>query len=141
MLRPKKLKYNKKRKGRIKGLEYKTNKLSYGKYGLKALENGKISEYQIESSRKAIRRSLRRLGTLWIRIFPDTSITEKPIQVRMGKGKGAIKYWIAKVKPGTILFELDYISQELAYEALKRGSIKLPIKTKLVLKINDYTRN
>lgn len=135
MLKPRQLKFNKVRKGRIKGLEYRSNKVVFGTYGLKSLEVGKISQYQIEAARKSIRRKLRRQGTLWIRIFPDTPITQKPIQVRMGKGKGSVKYWVCKVKPGRILFELDKVSKEMTFEAFKRGSVKLPVKTKIVEKV------
>jgi len=128
-LQPKKTKYKKNRKGTLKKVEYNANKLRFGTIGLKALESGCISAKQIESARQAINRRLKRNGKIWIRIFPHISVTAKPIEVRMGKGKGSVKHWISKVKRGSVLFEIDGVSYNLAKTAFKTGSAKLPIKT------------
>tara|TARA_B100000795_G_scaffold134164_2_gene100179 strand:- start:1897 stop:2298 length:402 start_codon:yes stop_codon:yes gene_type:complete len=128
-LQPKKTKYKKNRKGTLKKIEYGANKLKFGTIGLKALESGCISAKQIESARQAINRRLKRNGKIWIRIFPHISVTAKPIEVRMGKGKGSVKHWISKVKRGSVLFEIDGVSYNLAKTAFKTGGAKLPIKT------------
>jgi len=136
MLMPKKTKFRKQRKGRIHGNAKGGTELNFGKYGLKALEPERITARQIEASRRAIMRHMRRVGKLWIRIFPDTPVTSKPLEVRQGKGKGAVEYWAAKVKPGRILFELDGVDEKLARGAFERAAAKLPIKTKFVKRID-----
>lgn len=132
MLSPKKTKYRKAFKGRIKGVATSGASVSFGSYGLKALEPSRITARQIEASRRAITRSMRRIGRLWIRIFPDLPVSTKPAEVRMGSGKGAPEYWACRVKPGRILFELDGVSRSLAEEAFNLAAEKLPIKTKFV---------
>jgi len=128
----KKTKYKKSRKGRLPKLEYRSNILKFGVFGLKALESGCISARQIEAARQAINRKIKRNGRVWVRIFPDLSITSKPIEVRMGKGKGAVSHWVARVGGGAILFEIDGIPKKLAVAALYTGSAKLPIKTLII---------
>jgi large subunit ribosomal protein L16 len=132
MLMPKKTKFKKQHKGRIHGDAKGGYELAFGSYGLKALTPERITSRQIEAARRAISRHMRRLGRLWIRIFPDVPVTSKPLGVRMGKGKGAVEYWIARVKPGRILFEMDGVKPEIAIEALTLASAKLPVKTKIV---------
>ena len=132
MLSPKRLKFRKQHKGRIHGLAKGGSELSFGMYGLKALSPERITARQIEAARRAITREMRRLGQLWIRIFPDVPVTDKPAEVRMGKGKGAVEYWICRVKPGRIMFELDGVKPEVAYEAFALAAAKLPVKTKVV---------
>ena len=130
MLFPKKTKFKKQFKGFIKNKTYRNNKIIYGTYGLKALEEARLTARQIESARGSISKKMKKLGFLWVRIFPDTPITSKPIEVRMGKGKGAVSTWAAKVRKGQILYEISGISLKNAQNALKSGSNKLPIKTK-----------
>ncbi|MFK7969731.1 MAG: 50S ribosomal protein L16 [Bacteroidia bacterium] len=132
MLQPKKTKYRKPQKGRLKGNAGRGNEVSFGSYGLKTLENGFITARQIEASRITISRAMKREGKFWIRIFPSKSITKKPAEVRMGKGKGSPEYWAAPVKPGCVLFELDGVPESVAREALRLAANKLPVKTKLV---------
>ena len=132
MLQPKRTKFRKAHKGRIHGLAKGGTKLNFGSYGLKAIQPEKVTARQIESARRAITRHLRRAGRVWIRIFPDVPVTKKPTEVRMGKGKGSVEFWAAKVKPGRIIFELDGVNEDLAKEALALGSAKLPIRTKFV---------
>ena len=132
MLAPKKVKRRKVQKGRMKGMSNRSNFVAYGTYGLKALESGWITSRQIESTRVSISRRVRKLGKMWIRIFPDKPITKKPAETRMGKGKGAPEYWVSVVKPGRILFEIDGMDFEEAKETFRACSHKLPIKTKLV---------
>jgi large subunit ribosomal protein L16 len=132
MLSPKKVKRRKVQKGRMKGMSNRSNFVAYGTYGLKALESGWITSRQIESTRVSISRRVRKLGKMWIRIFPDKPITKKPAETRMGKGKGAPEYWVSVVKPGRILFEIDGMNFEEAKETFRACSHKLPIKTKLV---------
>jgi len=132
MLSPKKVKRRKVQKGRMKGMSNRSNFVAYGTYGLKALESGWITSRQIESTRVSISRRVRKLGKMWIRIFPDKPITKKPAETRMGKGKGAPEYWVSVVKPGRILFEIDGMDLEEAKETFRACSHKLPIKTKLV---------
>jgi large subunit ribosomal protein L16 len=122
-------------KGRIHGMAKGGTDLNFGSYGLKALEPERITARQIEASRRAINRHLRRSGRLWIRVFPDTPVSSKPAEVRMGKGKGSVEYWACKVKPGRILFELDGVPQHLAEGAFERAAAKLPIKTKFVSRV------
>lgn len=132
MLMPKKVKYRKQQKGRNKGLAHRGSQLSFGDYGLKALEAGRISNRQIEAARIAINRYIKRGGKVWIRIFPDKPLTKKPAEVRMGKGKGSPEEWVAVVKPGRILYEMEGIDPERAMEALRLAAHKLPIRTKAV---------
>ena len=132
MLAPKKVKRRKVHTGRMKGMSNRSNFVAYGSYGLKALESGWITSRQIEATRISISRRVRKLGKMWIRIFPDKPITKKPAETRMGKGKGAPEYWVAVVKPGRILFEIDGLDEKEAEEAFSICSHKLPIKTKIV---------
>ncbi len=133
MLMPKRVKYRKQQRGRMKGNAQAGHYIAFGKYGLKALEPAWITSRQIEAARIAITRHIRRGGKVWIRIFPDKPVTKKPAETRMGKGKGSPEYWVAVVKPGRILFELEGVSEELAKEAMRLASHKLPIKTKFVV--------
>lgn len=132
MLLPKKTKFRKAHKGRIHGLSKGGTTLNFGSYGLKALEPERITSRQIEAARRAITRHLRRAGRVWIRIFPDVPVSSKPAEVRMGKGKGTPEFWVCRVKPGRVMFELDGVSQELAIGAFNRAAAKLPIKTKMI---------
>ncbi len=133
MLMPKRVKYRKKQRGRMKGNAQKGNYIAFGKYGLKAMESGWITSRQIEATRIAITRHVKRGGKVWIRIFPDKPVTKKPAETRMGKGKGSPEYWVAVVKPGRIMFELEGVDLELAKEAMRLASHKLPIKTKFIV--------
>jgi len=135
MLQPKKTKFRKMQKGRNKGIASKGNNVEFGSIGMRALGNSRITARQIESARKAINRHIKREGKLLIRIFPDKPITKKPIEVRQGKGKGSVEYWVALVKKGKILFELDGIEKGLAKQAFKLGSAKLPIKTDVIERV------
>ena len=132
MLSPKRVKYRKKQTGRMKGKAYRGSRLNFGDYGLQALECGEISSKQIEAARIAMTRRVKRGGKMWIRIFPDKPFTKKPAEVRMGKGKGSPEGWVAIIKPGRILYEMEGVSRDLAYEALRLAAHKLPIKTKFV---------
>ncbi len=132
MLAPKKIKYRKQQKGRIKGVAQRGNKLNFGDFGLKALGRGRITAQQIEAARIAITRHVKRKGKIWIRIFPDKPVTKKPAETRMGKGKGGVEYWVAPVKPGRILYEMEGVDEKTAREALRLASYKLPIPTKIV---------
>lgn len=132
MLQPKRTKYRKAHKGRIHGLAKGGTQLNFGAYGMKALEPERITARQIEAARRAIVRHLKRTGRVWIRIFPDKPVTRKPAEVRMGKGKGSVEFWVAVVKPGRILFEIDGVPEETARRAVELGAAKLPIKTKFV---------
>lgn len=132
MLMPKKVKYRKMQKGRMYGKAYRGSSIAFGEFGLKALEPGWITSRQIEAARVAIQRHLKRGGKLWIRIFPDKPITKKPAETRMGKGKGNPEYWVAVVKPGRILYEIGGVSEEVAMEAMRLASYKLPVATKIV---------
>jgi large subunit ribosomal protein L16 len=134
MLAPKKVKYRKKQKGRRRGLAQRGSTISFGDYGLMAMEAGWITSRQIESARVAITRQMKRSGKLWIRIFPDKPITAKPAETRMGKGKGAPEYWVAVVKPGRIMFEFEGVGLDVAKEAVRLASHKLPIKSKIVVR-------
>jgi large subunit ribosomal protein L16 len=137
MLSPKRSKYRKQHKGRIHGLSKGGFSLNFGTYGLKALEPERITARQIESARRAITRAMRRAGRVWIRIFPDVPVSTKPAEVRMGSGKGSPEFWVARVAPGRIMFEIDGVAPELAKEALTLGAAKLPIKTKFITRIGD----
>ena len=132
MLSPKKVKYRKKQKGKMRGLARRGGQLNFGEFGLQAVECGTISNKQIEAARIAMTRHVKRGGKLWIRIFPDKSFTKKPAEVRMGKGKGAPEGWVAVIKPGRVLYEMSGVSRELAKEALRLASHKLSVKTKFV---------
>lgn len=134
MLQPKRTKHRKMQKGRMKGNAKRGTTISFGSYALKALDSHWITDRQIEAARQALTRSMKREGNVWIRIFPDKPITNKPAEVRMGKGKGNLEYWAAVVQPGRIIFEVDGVSEEVARRALSLASGKLPIKTKFVLR-------
>ena len=137
MLQPKRTKYRKQQKGRNRGLAQRGNKVDFGSFGLKSLGTGRITNRQIEAARIAMTRHMKREGKVWIRIFPDKPITSKPLEVRMGKGKGALDYWVANVQPGRIMFELDGVSRAVAEEALRLAAQKLPVPTKVVTRV-DY---
>jgi len=138
MLIPKKTKYRKMFKGRVSGKAKRGFSINFGSFGLKALEPERITSRQIESSRKAIRGYLKRAGKLWIRIFPDVPVSKKPAEVRMGGGKGSVEFWVSRVKPGKILFELDGVTEEQARGAFERAAAKLPIKMKFVKLVEDF---
>lgn len=135
MLQPKKYKHRKVFKGRIHGAAKGGTSLNFGSHGLKAVAPERVTARQIEAARRAITRHMKRAGRVWIRIFPDVPVTSKPAEVRMGKGKGAVDFWCARVAPGRIMFELDGVPDDIAREALKLGAAKLPIKTKVVTRI------
>ena len=135
MLMPKRTKYRKQQRGRMKGKAQRGSKINFGEYGLKAMEPAWITSKQIEAARVAMTRHIKRGGKVWIRIFPDKPFTAKPAETRMGKGKGAPEYWVAVIKPGRILFEIEGVSEELAREAIRLASHKLPIKTQLVSRV------
>lgn len=137
MLQPKRTKYRKQQKGRVKGLAHRGNRLAFGSFGLKTLESGWITNRQIEAARIAVTRKMKREGKVWINIFPDKPVTSKPAEVRMGKGKGALSHWVAVIKPGRIMFEIEGVPLELAKEALRLAAQKLPVKTKIVVR-RDY---
>src|ERR1700710_3338318 len=132
MLSPKRTKFRKQFKGRIHGSAKAGTQLNFGAYGLKALEPERLNAREIEAARRAITREMKRAGRVWIRIFPDVPVSQKPAEVRMGSGKGAPEFWVARVKPGRIMFEIDGVSNEIAQMALTLGAAKLPIKTKFV---------
>jgi large subunit ribosomal protein L16 len=134
MLMPKRTKYRKTMRGRMTGKAYRGSSISFGDYGLQALEPSWVSSRQIEAARRAITNYLKRGGKVWIRIFPDKSVTQKPAETRMGSGKGNPEYWVAVVKPGRLLFEVSGVSEELAEEALRRAAMKMPMKCKFVVK-------
>ncbi len=134
MLQPKRQKYRKQQKGRNTGIATKGSTLAFGSYGLKSLELGRITNRQLEAARIAMTRETKREGQVWIRIFPDKPITQKPAEVRMGKGKGAVEYYVALVQPGRLLFEMDGMSTEAATKALLLAAQKLPVKTKIVIR-------
>jgi len=135
MLQPKRTKFRKAFKGRIHGQAKSATTLNFGSYGLKAVEPERISARQIEAARRAITRHMKRAGRVWIRLFPDVPVTKKPAEVRMGSGKGAPELWVARVKPGRIMFELDGVTDQVAREALVLGAAKLPIKTRIVTRM------
>ena len=134
MLQPKRTKFRKLHKSRIRGKAKGGTDLNFGTYGLKAIEPERITARQIEAARRAMTRHMKRQGRVWIRIFPDTSVTSKPVEVRMGKGKGSVDFWAAKVKPGRIMFEIDGVSEPIAREALRLAAMKLPVKTRTVVR-------
>lgn len=137
MLQPKRTKYRKQQKGRVKGLAHRGSQLAYGSFGLKTLESGWITNRQIEAARIAVTRKMKREGKVWICIFPDKPVTSKPAEVRMGKGKGALSHYVAVIKPGRIMFEIEGVPLELAKEALRLAAQKLPVKTKVIVR-RDY---
>jgi len=134
MLQPKRTKFRKQHKGRIHGQAKGGFDLNFGQFGLKALEPERVTSRQIEAARRAMNRHMKRQGRIWIRIFPDVPVTQKPTEVRMGKGKGSVEYWAAKVKPGRVLFEIDGVPQTVAEEALRLGAMKLPMKSRFVVR-------
>ena len=137
MLQPKRTKFRKAQKGRIKGKAKSATSLNFGSFGLKAQEPARITSRQIEAARRAMTRHMKRVGRVWIRIFPDVPVSKKPTEVRMGKGKGAPEFWAAKVKPGRIMFEIDGVNMPTAKEALRLGAAKLPVKTRVVARFGE----
>ena len=137
MLQPKKTKFRKQHKGRIHGTSKGGTELNFGQYGLKALEPERVTARQIEAARRAITREMKRAGRVWIMVFPDVPVSKKPIEVRMGKGKGAPEFWCCRVKPGRIMFEVDGVPNAVAREALRLGAAKLPIRTRFVERLPD----
>lgn len=137
MLSPKRVKFRKQHKGRIHGLAKGGSELSFGSYGLKALSPERVTARQIEAARRAITREMKRAGRLWIRIFPDVPVSDKPAEVRMGKGKGAPEFWVARVKPGRIMFEIADVDEDTARQAFALGAAKLPVKSKFVKRLNS----
>lgn len=134
MLQPKRTKFRKQQKGRIRGIATRGHNIAFGSFAIKSLEPGRITSRQLEAARVAMTRAMKREGQVWIRIFPDKPITKKPAEVRMGKGKGAPEYWVAVVKPGTIIFESGGVSKEVAMESLRLAAQKLPIKSRFVVR-------
>ena len=137
MLQPKRTKFRKAHKGRIHGDAKGGTALNFGSFGLKAMEPERITARQIEAARRAITREMKRAGRVWIRVFPDLPVSKKPTEVRMGKGKGAVEFWAARVKPGRIMFEIDGVPEDIAREALRLGAAKLPIKTRFIQRIAE----
>jgi large subunit ribosomal protein L16 len=137
MLQPKRTKFRKAHKGRIHGVAKGGTELAFGQYGLKAQEPERMTARQIEAARRAITREMKRAGRVWIRVFPDLPVSKKPTEVRMGKGKGSVEFWAARVKPGRILFEIDGVPEDTAREALRLGAMKLPITTRVIARIAD----
>jgi len=135
MMQPKKTKFRRAHKGRIKGVAQAGAQLNFGQFGLKALEPERVTARQIEAARRAITREMKRQGRVWIRIFPDVPVSKKPNEVRMGSGKGAPEFWAARVKPGRIMFEIDGVPEPVARESLRLGAAKLPIKTRIVARL------
>ncbi len=134
MLQPKRTKFRKQFKGKNRGMAQNGNKVSFGEFGLKATQRGRITARQIEAARRAMTRYVKRGGKIWIRIFPDVPISGKPLEVRMGKGKGNVDYWVSKVQPGTVLYEMEGVTEEIAREAFRLAANKLPIKTTFVVR-------
>ena len=132
MLQPKRTKFRKQHKGRNNGVAVRGSSVSFGEYGLKSTSRGRLTARQIEAARRSIRRHVKRTGKMWIRIFPDKPITKKPLEVRMGKGKGSVEFWVAQIKPGTMLYEIQGVPEKLAREAFTLAAAKLPIKTTFV---------
>jgi len=137
MLQPMRTKFRKAHKGRIKGVATSAMNLDFGEYGLKAMEPDRVTARQIEAARRALTRHMKRAGRVWIRMYPDVPVSKKPLEVRMGSGKGAPEFWVARIKPGRILFEVDGVSQQVAREALALAAAKLPIKTRFVQRIAE----
>ena len=140
MLQPKKTKYRKAHKGRIRGKAKGGTTLNFGSYGLKALTAERVTSRQIEAARRAITRHMKRAGKVWIRIFPDVPVSKKPTEVRMGKGKGTPEYWAARVKPGRVMFEIDGVPSDIAHTALNLGSSKLPLQTKIITRPGEANK-
>ena len=132
MLQPKRTKFRKQMKGRNRGLAHRGSSVSFGEFGLKAVGRGRITARQIEAARRAMTRHIKRGGKIWIRIFPDKPITKKPLEVRQGKGKGSVEYWVAQIQPGRMLYEMEGVSEEIAREAFTLAAAKLPIATRFV---------
>ena len=132
MLQPKRTKFRKQFKGKNRGLAHRGSDVSFGEFGLKATDRGRLTARQIEAARRAMTRYVKRGGKIWIRVFPDKPITKKPLEVRMGKGKGAVEYWVAQVKPGKVLYEMEGVTEEVAREAFRLASSKLPFGTSFV---------
>src|SRR5665213_3601565 len=139
MLSPKRTKYRKAHKGRVHGMAKGGTALNFGAYGMKSVEPGRITARQIEAARRAISRHIKRVGRVWIRIFPDVPVTSKPAEVRMGSGKGSVEFWVARVKPGRIMFELDGVPADVAKLAFELASMKLPISTRFVQRLSEET--
>jgi large subunit ribosomal protein L16 len=137
MLSPKRTKFRKQHKGRVKGMAKGGTEINFGAYGLKAVAPGRVTARQIEAARRAITRHIRRAGRVWIRIFPDVPVSKKPAEVRMGKGKGSPEYWMCRVKPGRVMFELDGVEQETARRAFELAAAKLPLKTRFVQRLGN----
>lgn len=132
MLQPKRTKFRKQMKGRNRGVATRGNKVSFGEFGLKAMTRGRLTARQIEAARRALTRSIKRGGRVWIRVFPDKPITKKPLEVRMGKGKGGVEYWVALVQPGKVLYEMEGVTEEVARDAFRLAAAKLPVLTAFV---------
>ena len=132
MLQPKRTKFRKQHKGRNRGLAQRGNKVSFGEFGLKSTERGRLTARQIEAARRAMTRHIKRGGKIWIRVFPDKPITQKPLEVRQGKGKGNVEYWVAQIQPGSMLYEMEGVTEEIARKAFKLAARKLPLKTTFV---------
>ncbi len=132
MMQPKRTKFRKQMKGRNRGLAFRGSKVSFGEYGLKATTRGRVTARQIEAARRAMTRHIKRGGKIWIRLFPDKPISKKPLEVRQGKGKGNVEYWVAQVQPGRMLYEMEGVSEEIAREAFKLAAAKLPVLTTFV---------
>ena len=135
MLQPKRTKFRKQMKGRNRGLAHRGSAVSFGEYGLKAIGRGRLTARQIESARRALTRHVKRGGKIWIRVFPDKPITKKPLEVRQGKGKGNVEYWVAQIQPGKVLFEMEGVTEELAIEAFALAAAKLPFATKFAKRV------
>ncbi len=129
MMQPKRTRYRKQQKGRNRGLSQRGHKVSFGEYGLKAITGGRLTARQIEAARRAMTRHIRRGGKIWIRVFPDVPVTKKPLESRQGKGKGNVEYWVAKIQPGRMLYEIEGVQEDLAREAFRRADAKLPVQT------------
>jgi len=134
MLQPKQTKYRKQQKGRLRGEASRGNKVSFGEYGLQATDRGRVTARQIEAARRAMTRHVKRGGKVWIRVFPDKPISKKPLEVRMGSGKGNVEYWVAQVKPGHVLYEMEGVPEDVARQAFRLAAAKLPIKTTFVIR-------
>ncbi len=132
MLQPKRTKFRKQHKGRNRGLALRGSRVSFGEYGLKAIARGRLTARQIEAGRRAMTRHIRRGGKIWIRVFPDKPITKKPLEVRQGKGKGAVEYWVAQIQPGRVLYEIEGVSEDVARRAFALASAKMPVRTSFV---------
>ena len=135
MLQPKRTKFRKQMKGRNRGLAHRGSTVSFGEFGLKAIGRGRLTARQLESARRALTRHIKRGGKVWIRVFPDKPITQKPLEVRQGKGKGSVEYWVAQIQPGRVLFEIEGVSPELAQEAFALAAAKLPFETKFAKRV------